>query len=41
MLIRVPAPGVGPGRLRGWASPWTFAAAAQNGQETVATSLKS
>jgi len=39
MLIRVHAPGVGPGCLRGWASPWTFAAAAQNGQETDAASL--
>ncbi len=39
MLIPVHASGVGLARLRGLASPKTFAAHAQNGQETLAASL--
>jgi len=41
MLIPVRAPGVWLRRLRGLASPETFAPPAQNGQETGAASLKS
>ena len=41
MLIPVHAPGVWLGRLRGLASPKTFAPTAQNGQETVIASLRS
>ena len=41
MLIPIHAPGVGRLRLRGHASPKTFAPPAQNGQETVDASLRS
>jgi len=41
MLIPVRAPGVWLGRLRGSASPKTFAPSAQNGQETADASLRS